>query len=166
MQRFAGGRLDGGELGGVTVDAVYYALGVHVDAGVDLQTAAEDEVICDLLADALLLHKVALDIGYDRVNIVAVDGHFVVFISAALEVELLGDGGCVFIIGDVALVIHLPEDDLLALLVVLAGGAADVGVVFRGVVGDADYAGAFGKGEIPNIFVEIGVGGCADAIAA
>ena len=68
----------------------------------------------------------------------------------------LRDGGGIFLMGDVILVVHLVENGLGALFVVLHAGE---GAVARGVVRDADDARALRKREIAHILAEIGVRG-------
>ena len=68
----------------------------------------------------------------------------------------LRDGGGIFLMGDVILVIHLVENGLGALFVVLHAGE---GAVARGVVRDADDARALRKREIAHVLAEIGVRG-------
>ena len=69
-------------------------------------------------------------------------------------------------LGDIALLQHLVEDDLLTQLVLLQGVVGDIGVIAGGVVGDADEAGALGQRQLRHRLAEIGEGGGAHTVAA
>ena len=86
------------------------------------------------------------------------------------EDQLLGHGLVILLPGDIVLLQHLVEDDLLPVLVPLPGapdfvgvealGAAEgVGSVLGGVVGDADQAGALGQGQLGHRLSEVAQGG-------
>ena len=83
--------------------------------------------------------------------------------GAAGEDQLLVDGLGVFVIGYIALLIHLAQHRLLPLLVVLQ---AVEGAVVRGQVDYADDAGAFGQRELARLLAEVGLRGRVYAVAA
>ena len=102
--------------------------------------------------------KIAQHIVDDHFHIIGIDFLLVDLILAADEVQLvvidLRDGGDVFLVGDVILIVHLVENGLGALLVVLHAGK---GTVARGVVRDADDARALRQREILHVFAEVGL---------
>ena len=111
--------------------------------------------------------KIAQHIVDDHFHIIGIDFLLVDLVLAADEVQLvvidLRDGGDVFLVGDVILIVHLVENGLGALLVVLHAGK---GAVARGVVRDADDARALRQREILHVFAEVGVRGHLHAACA
>ena len=92
------------------------------------------------------------------------------------EAQLLRLGGLVFRLGDLPLIPHFLQDDLLAALVEIPGCLdravvllelrAAEGIVEGGVVGDADNAGTLRQVQLGNVLAEVGLGGGLDAGAA
>ena len=74
-------------------------------------------------------------------------------IGAIAEHQLLIGCGLIFLAGlDIALIEHFLENGKLTLAVVLL---ADIGIIERGVIGDANQRGAFGSRQLGNILAEI-----------
>ena len=66
---------------------------------------------------------------------------------------------------DIALLEHLIEDDLLALLVLLLGIVRDIGVIPGGVVGDTDEAGTLGQIQLGHRLAKVSQGGGTHTVA-
>ena len=81
----------------------------------------------------------------------------------ALELQLLVADGVIVLVLDIALLVHLLKDGQRALFVVLR---VDIRIVERGVVGDADDAGAFLGRELIELLAEVDVRGALDAVGA
>ena len=125
----------------------------------------------------ILCHQVSQHIVLHHLHIEALDGLGIDLVHGPDEVQLLVYRLPVLLIGDVALVVHQGQDQLLAVLVPLPAGegetqvpvgdgVGDEGVVLGGVVGDADDAGALRQGQVPDILAEVGLSGGGDAVAA
>ena len=93
--------------------------------------------------------RVRLGDGTVAAHILAGDG------KAVGKLDILGHGGVILFLVDLALREHLAEDGQLALPVVLAGPGADEGIVHGGVVGDAHHAGALGQRQLGHILAKI-----------
>ncbi len=144
----------------VVIDDVLYA---HIDAGVDVVAGAVDEVLGLRLGDAARGGEVADSVFENGLDIPRIDVGVLVVLVGGVEHELIGDGLFVFLVADVALLVHLAQRGVGAVLVVFG---VDVGVVGGGVVGDADERGAFGGVELPDLLAEIGARCRAHAVAA
>ena len=83
--------------------------------------------------------RVRLGDGTVAAHILAGDG------EAVGKLDILGHGGVILFLVDLALREHLAEDGQLTLPVVLAGPGANEGIVHGGVVGDAHHAGTLGQ---------------------
>ena len=142
---------------------VDHALDTRVVAGVDLIAAGIQQGLRRVVADALLLHEVLQHVLNDGLGIVAVDRLVAAAALAVDEDQLLGDGLVILLLGDVALIVHLPEDRLLPCLVVVA---ADERVVLGGIVRDADDAGALRERQLRRRFAEVRLRRGVDAVAA
>ena len=113
----------------------------RVERRVDLEAALHDRVAREVLEQELL-HVVG------EVGVVAA----VVGELAAVEHELLGLGGVVLLLGDVARLEHAVEDEVAARDAVLG---VPEGVVEGGGVGEADERGGLGEGELARVLVEV-----------
>ena len=138
----------------VAVDRVDIGLNVSVKAAVDLVAAVIEQGTRGVLADAFLRHEVLCDIVNDRLGIV---GHYllsIALVGGVGEDKLLVHGLTVLVIVDIALLVHLAQDRLLTLLVVLP---VIERVIIRGQVRDADDRGALGKRQLRHVLAEIGL---------
>ena len=167
-----GFHIAGGQVvkGGIyLVDDVLHA---HVDGGIDAVARVEEQGLRRVVVHFLQLHELVDHVLDDGVHIPA--GHvavhaddpllFAFLVLLGAEVELFGLEALVFLLRlDVALVVHLLEDDLLPVLV---GLGVEIGVVGAGVVGDADDAGTFRRRQLALVLAEILQGGGLDAVAA
>ena len=138
----------------VAVDRVDTGLNVRIKAAVYLVAAVIEQCARGVLADALLLHEVLRDIVNDRLGVV---GHYllsIALVGGVGEDKLLFYGLTVLGIVDIALLVHLAQDRLLTLLIVLP---VIEGVVIRRQIRDADDRGALGKRQIGNVLAEIGL---------
>ena len=163
FQRLAGAAEGGGEVAAVFVIVIHDVLNVHINAGIDIVAAVIEKMLGGIRRAALGLGQVLNNVADDGVHIIGIDGGIPVVIQTVAENKRLGHGRNVFIMGDIALIIHLPEDGLLAGFVVFL---KLIGVIERGVIGDADEAGAFGEAELGDLLAEIGLGSGAHAVTA
>ena len=147
----------------IGVDRVDLCLYIHVDAGVDLVARVVDQASGGLSADALGLGKVAYNVRDNDLLVVGVGRCAGGLILSADEVELLGLCLLVLALVQVSLLIHLSQDILLTLLVVLN---AVEGVIVGREVGDADDGSSLRDGKILGILAEIGLCGGLNAVAA
>ena len=120
------------------------------------------QLACRGAADALGLGKVGDNVGNDDLFVVAV-GRGAGGVFAADKFELLGFCGLVLVLFEVALLIHLAQYVLLALLVVFN---AVERVVIRRQVRYADDGRCLGNGKILCVLAEIGLRRSLDAVAA
>ena len=152
---------------GVGIDIVHDLLNERIDAGIDLIAAVVEKLARRGFGQAKPRLQVAQNVVDDHFHIIGIDLLLVDLVLAADEVQLvvidLRDGGDVFLVGDVVLVVHLVENGLGALLVVLHAGK---GAVARGVVRDADDACALREREFPHVLSEVGVRGHLHAACA
>ena len=163
---------------GVLIDGLHLGLDLRVHTGVDLQAAAGEHLADILVGVAGLLLQIVHHVGDDLLLVPGVDvgiGLAVAGIGAHKD-QLLGHGFVILRLGDLLLLEHLAQDDLLAVLVPLLavpqlalgvfhpGGG--VGAVLGGVVGDGNKAGALGQGQIGGGLAEILFGGRSHALTA
>ena len=129
------------------------ALPFGVDSGVDLQATAED----GLLLEVLLEQRLDV-VGPVGVRAVALHDRL-----AEVEVELLGKGGVVLLLGDVTSGEHAIEDD-----VAPPDGKVGVGggVIGRRGLREAGEQRCLGEGELGRMLVEVGPGCGLDAIGS
>ena len=147
----------------VGIDGVYIVLYIHIQAGVDVVAAVAQQGVGSLPADTLELHQVIYNIVNDYFSVVRVDGLGIFFPGAAGEYQLLGHRILILLVIDIALLIHLPQDGLLALFVVLL---IIEGVIIGGQVGDAHDGGALRQGQVLGVLAEIGLGRHLHAVTA
>ena len=147
----------------VLIDGVHVGLDVRVVAGVDAVAAGIEELLRRVGADALLRHQVGLHVLDDRLHVPGVDLLLPGLVGRAGEHQLFVDGGAVFVIVDIALLVHLAQDGLLPGLVV---GLAVEGAVIGGQVDDADDGGALRQGQLAGFLAEVRLGRGVDAVAA
>ena len=152
------------QIGLVLVDGFRLGLDIRVNAGVDPQAALGEHQVDYRVRVAILLFQGIPHVGDHRLLVPGVDlsglcGGIPGLVGVdAHKVELLGHRLVVLLLGDIALIQHLMEDQLLAVLVPLHRGphlplavghpGQGVGAVLGGVVGDADEAGALGQGQL------------------
>ncbi len=179
----------------ILVDRVHLGLDLRVEGGFDVVALAVEHLGGVLAAVALVLHQqvdglvdgrvLEPSVEFGRVrdllsallvglgDVQAVDGLVLVGVG---EAQLLRLGGLVFRLGDLPLIPHFLQDDLLAALVEIPGCLdravvllelrAAEGIVEGGVVGDADNAGTLRQVQLGNVLAEVGLGGGLDAGAA
>ena len=153
----------GREVVRVLILRVDYGLDIGVHAGVNMVAAGVEQGLRRLVVDAAHLHEVGYDVVYDGLDVVGVYLLLGDLGLAALEVQLLVLGLGVLGVADVALLVHLAQDGLLPVLVVLD---AVEGAVVRGQVHDADDAGALGERELAGLLAEVGLRRRVYAVAA
>ena len=143
----------------VEIDLLRQGLGGGVVAGVDAQAAALEGLVGHLVRPAVLADQGPAHVGDHCLLVPGVNLSLGLLSLGPDKAQLLGHRLVVLRAGDLALVQHLVEHHLLAVLVPLAGvpyligvhalGAGEgVGAVFGGVVGNADQAGALGQGQL------------------
>ena len=138
----------------VAVDRVDTGLNVCIKAAVYLVAAVIEQGTRGVLADAFLRHEILRDIVNDRLSVV---GHYllsIALVGSVSEDKLLIHGLTVLVIVDIALLVHLAQDRLLTLLIVLP---VIEGVVIRRQIRDADDRGALGKRQLRHVLAEIGL---------
>ena len=159
------------QIGLVLVDSLRLGLDIWVNAGVDPQAALGEHQADHLVRVVILLLQGLPHIGDHRLLVPGVDLsglRGIIFGLAGVDahkVKLLGHRLVVLLLGDIALVQHLVEDYLLAVLVPLHRGphlplavghpGQGVGAVLGGVVGDGDDAGALGQGQLGHGLAEV-----------
>ena len=148
----------GGDILHILIYIVHHGLNIRVKAAVNAVAAVIQQGAGGLIADALQLHQVGDHIVDDHLLIVGVD-----FLSVSLSGTPDKGGGDILVhradvglIVDIALIVHLAQDSLLTLLVLLL---VIKGVVQGGLVGDTYNAGAFRQTQFRHILAEIGLGG-------
>ena len=152
------------EIAQVGVDGVHHRLDVGVDAGVDLVTAVVKQRFGGVVADALQGHQILQHIVDDDLFIIGVGPlHHALDAGGALEHQFLGTGRLVGVKVDVLLLVHLAQDDLLPLFVVVL---VVEGIVIGGLVGDAHDGGALGQAQVFHVLAKIGLGRGLHAVAA
>ena len=155
----------------VLVNGFRLGLDIWVNAGVNPQAALGEHQADHLVRVVILLLQGLPHIGNHRLLVPGVDLsglRGIIFGLAGVDahkVKLLGHRLVVLLLGDIALVQHLVEDQLLAVLVPLHRGphlplavghpGQGVGAVLGGVVGDADEAGALGQGQLGHRLAEV-----------
>ena len=102
--------------------------------------------------------EIAQHVRDDHFNIVGIDFLLIDLVLAADEMQLvvidLRNGGEIFLVGNVILIVHFVENGPGALFVVLHTGK---GAVFGGVVRNADDACTLGERKIVHVLAEVGV---------
>ncbi len=157
------GAAGAGEVGGVLVNGVRDRLDVGVLAAVDLIARVEQQGARGLLADALGLHEIPHHVVDDDFFVVGIDLVAVLAARGIGEDQLFGHRVLPGLVVDVALLVHLAQDDLLPLLVVLL---VIEGIVVSGLVGDADDGGRLGQRQLRHVLAEVGVRRRLHAVAA
>ena len=152
-----------GDLVQVGVDRVHDLLDSGVLEAVDLIAAVIQQRGGRLPADALGLHQVVDHVVDDHFLVVAVNRLGPLLVRGMGEDQLLGHGGLVGVVVDVFLLVHLPQDGLLPLFIVLL---VVEGVIVGGLVGDAHDGGALRQAQLRHVLAEVGVGGGLHAVAA
>ena len=152
-----------GHLFGIGILRVNDLLDSRVHAAVDLVAAVIEKLFRGVVVQTLLPHQIPDDIPNDNFFIIGIDFLMILLVRGALENQLLCHGAFPGVVIDIALFVHLAQDDLLPLLVVRL-------VVERVVIGrlvrDADDGGAFCQGKVLDVFSEIGMSCDADTPAA
>ena len=159
------------QIRGIRIDGLRLGLDIRVNAGVDPQAALGEHQADHLVRVVILLLQGLPHIGDHRLLVPGVDLsglRGIIFGLAGVDahkVKLLGHRLVVLLLGDIALVQHLVEDYLLAVLVPLHRGphlplavghpGQGVGAVLGGVVGDGDDAGALGQGQLGHGLAEV-----------
>ena len=126
-------------------------------------SAAVEQLLGCFKVDALGAHQVPDDIPDDHFFVVGINLLVVFLVRGALEYELFVHGALPGVIVDIALLVHLTENDFLAVFVVLL---VIKRVIVGGLVGDADDGSAFGQTQILHVLAEIRMGGNSHAPAA
>ena len=134
-----------GGLGGLLVGGV--------NRGVDLEAALDDGVGAE----------VALQHALHVVGPVGVGALLVQVGVTKVELDGLGLGGVVVLLGDVAQAQHVVQDLVAALE---AGAGVHGRVVVGGRVGQADERGGLGQREVARVLVEVGLACGLDAVGA
>ena len=133
--------------------------------GVNAQAAAEDGPVRLLGGIALFFHEKLQHLMNQSVFIIRIDGGL--FVKLVLDgdflVDLCGQRFAFFRFRNVSLLLHISQDNLAPLLVLLR---MQDGIVGGGVLGNRGQNRGFSQGEILHIFSEIPPGGCLHAIAA
>ena len=149
----------------IFIDLVHSGLHVGVHRAVDGVAAGHDHFVDDVVVVARLVaqvvHHVADDL-IDEIGIVFAVARVGLLAAGVLEYQLLRGGRIILRLGDLALLEHLRENELLPLLIVVG---VDIGVVQGGVVRDADEGGALGQVEVLNVLAEIDLRRALHAVA-
>ena len=137
----------------ILIDLIDGSLHIRVDGGIDLIAAGLDHRIDNVVFIAGLVAQVVDHVVDDLIDEpgVIVVGLFL-FAAGIREHQLMRDGLVVLGLIDIALLEHLGENDLLPLLVVFC---ADIRVIARGVVGDADQRRALRQRQILDVLAEV-----------
>ena len=140
-------------------------MNINVYAAVYVVAAVVYQRLGDLFGNALFLCEVLDHVVHDGLDIVAVNvvGAFALAGCAVNEVQLLGDGFLILLLGDVALEVHLLEDVLLPFLIVF--GVLER-VILRRQVGYADDGSALRKRQLGHVLSEVGLRRSLNAVAA
>ena len=149
----------------VFINLVHAGLDLQVLGAVNVQAAVIDHLGGHFLGVALF-HLQILDHVVDHlVDEPGIILRVVLIVRAVGEDQLLGHGLVVLLLGDLALVIHLVKDGVLTLQIVLQRRFRIIGIVQRGIVGDADQIGALGQRQLGHVLAEIDLRRRFDAVA-
>ena len=140
----------------IGIEIVDDILNPRVDAAVDLITAAVKQLLGGFKIDALGAHQIPDHITDDDFFVVGVDLLVVFLIRGPLEHQRLLHRALPGVIVDIALFIHLAENNFLTVLVVLLIVER---VIISGLVGDADDGGTLRQTQILDVLAEICMGG-------
>ena len=165
----------------VPIDGLRLFLDLRVDAGVDPQASAGQHLAGHLVGVVVLFLQILDYVGDDLLLVPGVDVLRALRVAAGARLhthkdQLLGHRLIVLLLGDVPLLEHLVQNELLAVLVPLLGvpqlplavGHLGQGVraVFGGVIGDGNEAGTLGQGQLRHRLSEIFFGGSPHTLAA
>ena len=146
--------LDLGILGGVDPEAS------AVEKGIRLIICQGIAVVKALVHDQVFILEVAQDLadqGIDKVGVDPVVYLFLILVDVLdLGVDVFFQGFFVFFFSDKALIVHMLEDDLLALVVVLRKYDRVIGA---GILGYGGEDCAFRQSQVGSVLVKIALGG-------
>ena len=145
----AGGLRDGIE---ILIDIIHSRLNIRIQAAVDLVSAVKNKCSRGRLTDASPLCQIIDHILDHNLFIIGVDLLDIVLLRRSGEIKRFGTCLLKLGIGDIALVIHLPEDRLLPIFVVFL---AVEGIIVCRQVCDARNGSALCQAQFGNIFSEI-----------
>ena len=172
----------------VQIEVLLLDIGLHlgVIGRIDLVAAGVDAVHGVLGGEAVGVHEVLLHLTHGHLDRPCHIGVLLLHLLGELvgmetlvlggisEDQLLGERLLVLIIGDGAVIVHLPEDIFLTLTVALTAGhdllaGLVVDVVGEGIDGlrrlrDGGEDGCLRGGQVPNVLTEIADGGHLDAV--
>ena len=151
----------------VFVDRVDRRLHLGVDRGVDLVAAGHDHLVDDVVFVSGLVAQIADDIADDLIFKpgVIIIARVAVIAAAVGEHQFFGHGLVILLLIDITLLEHLGQDDLLPFLVRSGIRFADIGIVSRRVIRDADERRALGQAQVLDVLAEVDAGGRLDALA-
>ena len=147
-----------------------HRLRVGIHRAVDLQTLGVQLQRSRVLTDVIVFRKVPAEIPVHLVDVPVLYLYVILFVLVIFVLVVPADEGhvggffhrlIIFVLRDLALLIHLVEHGLAALLVVL--GIVER-IPARGVLGDARDRGTFGDRAFTDGLVEVQLGGGFDAL--
>ena len=147
----------------IFINIVHRRLNIRVETAVDLIATVENQRPCCRGADSLQPCQIANHIFNDGFFIIGVNLLNGVFLRGTGKIQRLCFRLLEFLISEVTLIIHLPQNGLLTALVILF---VIEGVIIRRQIGNACNRCAFRQGQFRNILAEILLGGSLNTPAA
>ena len=146
----------------ILIDGIHLVLDIHIYAAVNAETAVVEEEVCVPFGDTPRLHKIVADVSYDGIDVVRIDGNSgVQGLAEGLEVELFGLRGKAGLVVYISELLHLAQNNLLPVFIVLYG---NVRAVKRGVVRYANDGTHLRKRKLTYVLAKVEVGCGADAV--
>ena len=150
----------------VLKDSLRLALHIHIDIGVDIEAAVVHLEAGFALGQAVALLQILDHVGEDLLGVPApVPGDGILVLGGDVEPGeiIVLPRFLILLLGDEPVFIHLLENVALALLILV--GVVE-GVVFGGVLRNADDGGGFREVELLGVLAEVCLGGCLKSVAA